>query len=230
MQYPNIQKATFLSRPNRFVAYCRLADGEVVACHVKNTGRCRELLVENADGNCTVLLVRADNPARTTLYDLVAVYKGNKLINMDSSAPNRAAMEFLPILYPHATRIRPEYKWGNSRFDFLVEEPTGRRLVEVKGVTLEEDGHTRFPDAPTLRGEKHVEELIEARKQGLSATLLFVIQMENAVDFSPNDLTQPAFREALRRAREAGVELLAYGCRVQEDSMTIVDLPIPILL
>lgn len=229
MQYPNIQRATFLSRPNRFVAYCRLESGETVRCHVKNTGRCRELLVDNTGENCTVLLVKADNPNRSTLYDLVAVYKGDKLINMDSSAPNRAAAEFLPILYPDLQRMQAEYTWGSSRFDFYVEHPNAQRLVEVKGVTLEEGGHTRFPDAPTLRGLKHVEELIEARAEGYQATLLFVVQMANAIDFAPNDHTQPAFRDALRRARDAGVEIIAHRCKVTEDSMIIGE-PIPVLL
>ncbi len=225
MTYPNIERGIFLSRPNRFVAYCRLESGEVVRCHVKNTGRCRELLVPD----CTVFLCKADNLGRSTLYDLVAVYKGERLINMDSQAPNRAAMEFLPKLYEDSTLIRPEYTWGNSRFDFYLERPDGKRLVEVKGVTLEEDGHTFFPDAPTLRGLRHVEELIEARKAGFAATVLFVIQMENVTDFSPNDRTQPAFREALRKAQDAGVKILAYDCKVTEDGMTIRK-PVQVLL
>lgn len=229
MNYPNIQRATFLSRPNRFVAYCRLESGETVRCHVKNTGRCRELLVENTEENCTVLLVKADSPNRSTLYDLVAVYKGDKLINMDSSAPNRAAAEFLPTLYPDLQKLQAEYKWGSSRFDFYAEHPDAKRLIEVKGVTLEENGHTRFPDAPTLRGLRHVEELMEARKQGFQATLLFVVQMEDAIDFAPNDVTQPAFLDALCRARDAGVEIIAHRCKVTEDSMTIAD-AIPILI
>ncbi len=229
MNYSTIQRATFLSRPNRFIAYCRLDDGETVRCHVKNTGRCRELLVENSAGNSTVLLAKADNPNRSTQYDLVAVYKGDKLINMDSQAPNRAVAEFLPILYPDLQKMQAEYRWGSSRFDFYVEHPTSKRLIEVKGVTLEEDGHTRFPDAPTLRGLRHVEELIEARKNGWEATLFFVVQMEDAIDFSPNDDTQPAFREALRLAKDAGVEIVAYRCKVTEDSMTIAT-PIPVLI
>ena len=225
MNYPNVEKAIFLSRPNRFIAFCRLENGEEVRCHVKNTGRCRELLVPD----CTVLLCKADNPGRSTLYDLVAVYKGNRLINMDSQAPNRAAMEFLPNLYEGCTLLRPEYTWGNSRFDFYLESPAGKRLVEVKGVTLEEDGHTFFPDAPTLRGLRHVEELIEARKAGYGATILFVIQMEGITDFAPNDRTQPEFRAALRVAQDAGVEVLAYDCMVTEQGMTIGK-PIPVIV
>jgi sugar fermentation stimulation protein A len=159
----------------------------------------------------------------------VAVYKGERLINMDSQAPNRAAAEFLPKLYKDSTLIRPEYTWGNSRFDFYLESPAGKRLVEIKGVTLEEDGHTFFPDAPTLRGLRHVEELIEARKAGHNATILFVIQMESVTDFAPNDHTQPAFREALRKARAAGVEILAYDSTVTEDGMTIRK-PVQVLL
>lgn len=225
MTYPNIERAIFLSRPNRFIAFCRLGSGEEVRCHVKNTGRCRELLVPN----CTVLLCKADNPGRSTLYDLVAVYKGDRLINMDSQAPNRAAAEFLSDLYESCTLLHPEYTWGNSRFDFYLESPSGKRLVEVKGVTLEEDGHTFFPDAPTLRGLRHVEELIQARKAGYDATILFVIQMEGVTDFAPNDRTQPAFREALRTAREAGVEVLAYDCIVTEEGMTIGKI-VPVIL
>lgn len=226
MIYSNIERAVFLSRPNRFIAICRSAEGgEEIRCHVKNTGRCRELLIPG----CTVLLERSENPLRSTPCDLVAVYKGDRLINMDSSAPNRAAAEFLPILYEGCTLFRTEYSWGNSRFDFYLERPDERRLIEVKGVTLEENGHTRFPDAPTERGLRHVEELIAARRAGFSATLLFVIQMDGAVTFSPNDLTQPAFRDALIRAQAAGVELLAYDCIVTEDSMQIKS-PIPILL
>lgn len=225
MTYSNIEKAVFLSRPNRFIAYCRAESGEEIRCHVKNTGRCRELLVSG----CTVLLERSHNPDRSTPCDLVAAYKGDRLINMDSQAPNRAAAEFLPQLYEGCTFFRAEYQWGSSRFDFYLERPGERRLVEVKGVTLEEEGHTRFPDAPTLRGLRHVEELIAARRAGYAATLLFVIQMAGAVDCAPNDLTQPSFREALLRAREAGVELLAYGCTVTEDSMRIAS-PVPLLL
>ncbi len=225
MRYRQITSATFLSRPNRFIAYCRLAGGEEVRCHVKNTGRCRELLVPG----CTVLLEWSDNPGRTTPCDLVAVYKGDRLINMDSTAPNRAAAEFLPILYEGTTLLRPEYTWGSSRFDFYLERPDERRLIEVKGVTLEADGHTYFPDAPTLRGLRHVEELIAARREGYAATLLFAVQMEDAIDFAPNDATQPAFRVALRTAQDAGVEILAYSCRVSPDRMEI-HYPIPVLL
>ncbi|MBQ8382595.1 MAG: DNA/RNA nuclease SfsA [Clostridia bacterium] len=225
MTYSNIERATFLSRPNRFVAYCRSESGEEIRCHVKNTGRCRELLVPA----CTVLLERSQNPRRSTPCDLVAVYKGDRLINMDSQAPNRAAAEFLPRLYKGCTFFRAEYKWGNSRFDFYLERPGERRLIEIKGVTLEEDGHTYFPDAPTERGLRHVEELIAARREGFAATLLFVIQLEGAVDCAPNDRTQPAFREALRRARDAGVELLAYDCTVTETAMEICS-AVPLLL
>ncbi|MBQ8287706.1 MAG: DNA/RNA nuclease SfsA [Clostridia bacterium] len=225
MTYSHIERATFLSRPNRFIAYCRSESGEEIRCHVKNTGRCRELLIPG----CTVLLDRSQNPNRATPCDLVAVYKGDRLINMDSSAPNRVAAEFLPHLYEGCTFFRSEHRWGSSRFDFYLERPGERRLIEVKGVTLEEDGHTFFPDAPTERGLRHVEELIAARREGLAATLLFVIQLVNAVDCSPNDRTQPAFRDALRRARDAGVEILAYDCTVTESSMVIRS-AVPILL
>lgn len=178
---------------------------------------------------CTVFLDRAQNTARSTAYDLVAVRKGERLINMDSQAPNRAAATFLRRSYENCTLLRPEYRWGNSRFDFYLERPGERRLVEVKGVTLEEAGRTYFPDAPTERGLRHVEELINARKEGFAATLLFVIQMEGVLSFSPNDRTQPAFREALLRAQEAGVELLAYDCSVTPTAMELRS-PVKILL
>lgn len=225
MKYFAIQRGVFLSRPNRFVSYCRLEGGEEVRCHVKNTGRCKELLVPG----CTVLLEQAGNANRSTQYDLVAVYKGDRLINMDSQAPNRVAAEFLETYYEGCSLLRPEYTFGKSRFDFYLERPGERRLVEVKGVTLEEDGHTRFPDAPTLRGLRHVEELTAACRSGYAATILFVIQMERVTDFAPNDATQPEFRRALQSAEEAGVEILAYDCTVTEEGLKISS-SVPILL
>ena len=214
MQYAHTVRATFLARPNRFVAEAEL-NGEKVICHVKNTGRCRELLVPGA----TVILDRQDAPHRATPYDLVAVYKGTRLINMDSQAPNKAAASFLPHLFPGCT-IRPEVRCGASRFDFRLDgAQTG--YLEVKGVTLEEDGAVYFPDAPTARGTRHVLELCRCAEAGLRAWLLFVVQMENVRYFAPNDRTDPQFGQALRYAAQHGVELLAYDCRVTETDMTL---------
>lgn len=222
MQYRNIQRGSFRARPNRFIAYVEL-EGEPVVVHVKNTGRCRELLLPGA----AVYLERADTPNRKTLFDLVAVEKERAgkpplLINMDAQAPNKVFEEwareggFLPGL----TLLRPETTYGNSRFDFYWEESSGRRgFVEVKGVTLEENGHARFPDAPTQRGVKHVEELTACRGAGYEAMICFILQMGEMRLFSPNDATHPAFGDALRRASRAGVELLALGCAVTPDSL-----------
>lgn len=212
-----------MSRPNRFVAYVDIGGREEV-CHVKNTGRCRELLVRD----CTVYLDKAKNPQRKTKYDLVAVEKGERLINMDSYAPNLAVGEFLPKIFPECI-IKPEYTYGNSRFDFYIENKVRKILLEVKGVTLEEDGAAMFPDAPTERGLKHVNELIECTKNGYEAYLLFVIQMEKVKYFTPNRGTHPEFGTALEKAFRAGVKLLAYDCKVAPDSMEI-DSPVCIKL
>lgn len=223
MKYENIAEGRFLSRPNRFVAYVDIGGREEV-CHVKNTGRCRELLVRD----CTVYLDKAKNPQRKTKYDLVAVEKGERLINMDSYAPNLAAGEFLPKIFSECI-IKPEYTYGNSRFDFYIENKVRKILLEVKGVTLEEDGAAMFPDAPTERGLKHVNELIECTKNGYEAYLMFVIQMEKVKYFTPNRGTHPEFGTALEKASRAGVKLLAYDCKVAPDSMEI-DSPVCIKL
>lgn len=217
MRYPNVHPATFLHRPNRFVAHVELAGREVV-CHVKNTGRCRELLVPGA----TVYVVHSDTPGRKTAYDLVAVCKGGLLINMDAQAPNRVAREWLEAgqLRPDLTHMRAEMTYGDSRFDFYWESSDCRGFVEVKGCTLEEDGVARFPDAPTLRGVKHVNGLIDAKRAGYAAAVLLVVQMEGMRWFEPNDRTHPAFGDALRRAAEEGVQILALGCRVTPDCLT----------
>ena len=223
MTYDKIVKAKFLTRPNRFVAYVEF-NHRIEKCHVKNTGRCRELLIEG----CTVWLERAKNPERKTRFDLVAVQKGDRLINMDSYAPNLAAGEFLPVLFPGAV-IRPEYTCGDSRFDFYIEYKDKKILLEVKGVTLEEDGVVRFPDAPTERGVKHVRELTKCLDDGFEAYLLFVVQMDKVRYFTPNDETHPEFGEALREAEKRGVKLLAYDCAVTPDSM-VLDKPVEIKL
>lgn len=227
MQYSAVRKAQFLSRPNRFVAHV-LLDGEREIVHVKNTGRCRELLVPGT----TVYLTPGSNPNRKTRYDLISVEKGPLLVNMDSQATNRVFGEWAQSgqFRPGLTLLRPETVWGNSRFDFYWEAGGGRRgFVEVKGVTLEEDGHARFPDAPTLRGVKHLEELALCRKEGYEAAVCFVLQMDGMKDFAPNDATHPAFGQALRNAAAQGVEVLAMECAVTPDSLAILR-PVPVRL
>ena len=222
MHYSNCTAGTFLSRPNRFVAQVAL-DGRTETCHVKNTGRCRELLIPG----CRVYLTRSDNPARKTKYDLIAVEKetvhGPLLINMDAQAPNHVfeAWARAGRFRPGLTLLRPETAYGSSRFDFYWESPSKRGFVEVKGVTLEEDGVVRFPDAPTLRGVKHLEELVKAHEAGYEAAVCFVIQMDDVRYFAPNDVTHPAFGQALRRAAAAGVEVLAMDCAVTPQSLEI---------
>ena len=229
MRYGTIRKAKFIERENRFVARVELPDGEVARVHVRNTGRCRELLLHGS----TVYLedFAGHMGSRRMRYSLVAVEKkaGSKtlLVNMDSQAPNKVVQEALAdggITLPGMTDlilIKPEAKYGNSRFDFYVENETNRAFIEVKGVTLEENGHARFPDAPTERGVKHINELIEAHREGYGAYIIFVVQMEEMIDAAPNDATHPAFGEALAKASEAGVTILAYDCRVTPDSLTV---------
>lgn len=227
MEYTTIREARFLARPNRFVARVAL-NGAEETVHVKNTGRCRELLVPGT----TVYLTPGDNPNRKTRYDLIAVEKGPLLVNMDSQATNRVFGEWsgAGLFRPGLTLLKPETVWGNSRFDFYWEADHGRRgFVEVKGVTLEEDGHARFPDAPTLRGVKHLEELVLCRQEGYEAAVCFVLQMAGMKDFAPNDATHPAFGEALRRAAAQGVEVLAMECAVTPDSLSILQ-PVPVRL
>ncbi|MDE7200283.1 MAG: DNA/RNA nuclease SfsA, partial [Lachnospiraceae bacterium] len=227
MKYQEIVTAEFLERPNRFIAYVDLC-GERTKVHVKNTGRCRELLKDRA----RVYLEKNHSETRATAYDLVAVDKDGNLVNMDSTAPNRVAGEWLRAggLYEDVSLVRPEKTFGNSRFDFYLESASGEKaFIEVKGVTLEREGAAAFPDAPSERALKHVEELIEARKQGYDAYLLFVIQMKGVRYVEPNMDTQPAFGEALKRARRAGVRLLAYDCLVKEDGLEM-DAPVPVYL
>ena len=218
MRYSNIRAGRFLARPNRFVAHVEL-DGETVVCHVKNTGRCRELLVPGA----TVYLQESGNPARKTRFDLIAVDKGGLLINMDAQAPNQVFGEWVRAgkFVPDLTLLRPEQKYGNSRFDFYWEAPGRRGFVEVKGVTLEENGVVRFPDAPTLRGVKHLEELAAAHRDGYEAAVCFVVQMEGVRWFEPNDKTHPQFGQTLRQAVQAGVQVMALECAVKPDWLKI---------
>lgn len=226
MTYENTLTGEFVSRPNRFIANVKI-NGAINTVHVKNTGRCRELLMPGAR---VVLQYFPDNARRKTLYDLIAVYKNNMLINIDSGCPNKAAAEFIPRCFKGVTLLRPEKTYGNSRFDFYAETADGRRIfIEVKGCTLETDGVCMFPDAPTERGLKHVRELIAAVSEGYEAYLLFVIQMCNAAYFTPNYSTHREFGEALKEAEKAGVRLLAYTCRVSENELSI-DKPCKIIL
>ena len=222
MKYNSIHKAVFISRPNRFIAECEL-NGEKVIAHVKNTGRCRELLLPGA----VVYLDEPKGKDRKTKYDLVAVEKkisheDTILIKMDSQAPNAVAEEFLKSgnLFPGAN-IRREVTVGKSRFDFCIEQGEKITYLEVKGVTLEKDGIVSFPDAPTERGVKHIEELISLKKQGYGAAILFIIQMKGISEFRPNDLTHKEFGNALRAATKEGVSVLAYDCKISPDSMEV---------
>lgn len=222
MRYEAIRVATFIARPNRFIAQVAL-DGAEETVHVKNTGRCRELLIPGA----RVILSAGHNPTRKTRWDLVAVYKGGTLINMDSQAPNAAAAELLPRLFP-GCRVFPERRFGNSRFDFYLEREDRRIFVEVKGVTLEREGLALFPDAPTVRGAKHLRELAAARRAGYETYVLFLVQMRGCRAFAPNEETDPAFAAALREAAEAGVGMLCYDCLVTPDAM-VPGVPVKIL-
>ena len=226
MRYSDICRGTFLDRPNRFIAHVEI-DGAAEVCHVKNTGRCRELLQPGA----AVYLEKAANPLRKTKYDLIAVEKGTLLVNMDSQAPNKVFGEFVASgkLWPGIKAIRPEFTWEDSRFDYRLEDADGPIFVEVKGVTLEHDGVVRFPDAPTERGVKHLRGLRRAVEQGYRAAVFFVIQMEGMKCFIPNDETHPAFGAALREAAAAGVEVLAWECSVAPDQMEILR-PVPVIL
>ena len=215
MRYEKVQMATFLERPNRFIARCRMFDGSIQESHVPNTGRCRELLVPG----CRVFLRFHDDPRRKTRHTLIAVDKNGLLINMDSQAPNRVVEEALAsgalsLTRQPPTLIRREAAYHDSRLDFYLEAPGERVYVEVKGVTLEEDGEVRFPDAPTARGLRHIRELERAAREGHGAAVVFVVQMDRADWFAPNDATQPEFGQALLDAQAAGVRLIARCCDV----------------
>ncbi|WP_303022440.1 DNA/RNA nuclease SfsA [uncultured Ruminococcus sp.] len=231
MQYASVIRGQFCNRPNRFLAVVRIGGQEEIV-HVKNTGRCRELLIPE----CTVYLSRSDNPNRKTKYDLIAVEKQREgkpplLINLDSQIPNAAAAEWLETgsLFSANAVFRREVTHGSSRFDFSIIDGNIQSFLEVKGVTLEQDGIALFPDAPTLRGVKHLQELTACQQAEIPAYLLLVIQMKEIRAFRPNDAMHPQFGEALRRAAAAGVTLLARDCIVTPDSITI-DAPVPIQL
>ena len=222
MRYSTVIEARFATRKNRFIGEVYLPSGQLVTVHIKNTGRCRELLIPGV----TVYLEEKDGEGRKTKYDLVAVLKnttsGERLFNIDSSAPNEAVAEWIRGgLFPSEARVRREVFFGKSRFDFYAEWEGARAFAEVKGVTLEEGGRLYFPDAPTERGVKHIEELCECVKAGYLAYIIFVIQTKGAISFSPNRKTHPEFAEALLRAEAAGVKIIAVDCRVSADSMEI---------
>ena len=215
VHYGKMVEGVFLKRPNRFIAHIEIGGKEEI-CHVKNTGRCAELLPAGARVWC----LDAAAPSRKTRYDLIAVKKGDRLINMDSQAPNAAAKEWLLAGgLGEIWELKPETKQGDSRFDFSFLKDGRKCFLEVKGVTLEADGVCAFPDAPTVRGAKHLRELTQLAKEGYGAYVLFVIQMEDVAYLHPNDKTDPAFGTALRQAAEAGVQVLAMDCRVTPDIM-----------
>jgi len=217
MRYSKMVPGRFLSRPNRFIAHI-VIEGKEEICHVKNTGRCRELLPAGAKVWC----LDAASPARKTRFDLICVQKGDRLINMDSQAPNQVAGEWLAAGgLGKLENLRAEVRHGASRFDFSFTLDGKPCFLEVKGVTLETDGVCAFPDAPTERGAKHLRELTELAKEGFGAYVLFVIQMADVAYLHPNDDTDPAFGKALREAAQAGVKILAMDCTVTPDSMVL---------
>ncbi len=230
MKYSNVIKANFISRPNRFIANV-LIDDKIKTVHVKNTGRCHELLLPDA----TVYLAKGKNPKRRTEYDLIAVEKatdrGMLLINMDSQIPNFVCGELLASgrIFSKDAVIRREYAYKSSRFDFYIEDGNRRIFLEVKGCTLENNGVASFPDAPTERGLKHVRELISAISEGYEAYIVFIIQMKGVYEFCPNDITHREFGDALREAEKNGVKILAYDCTVTPDTIAF-DKEIPVKL
>ena len=223
MKYKNIVEGKFLERPNRFISYCEI-DNNIEKVHVKNTGKCKELLIPN----CKVYLEESDNPNRKTKYSLIAVQKDNRLINMDSQVPNKVVYEALvnnkislPGLNENIIKIKPETTYENSRFDIYIETENKRAFIEVKGVTLEEDDIVMFPDAKTERGVKHINELIAAKNLGYYAYILFVVQMSGMKYLIPNDDTHKAFGDALRYAHSCGVNVLAYECAVEPNRLEV---------
>ena len=226
MKYKTVEPGRFVSRPNRFIAKAEM-NGVVETVHVKNTGRCKELLTPGA----TIYLEKGTTPGRKTGWDLIAVKKGDMLVNMDSQAPNKVFGEWADAgnFTSGTLKVHREVTFGDSRLDFMIETEEGPHYIEVKGVTLEDDGRARFPDAPTERGVRHIHELIRAVEMGYSASLVFIVQMRPILSVSPNDETQPEFGEALREATKKGVRIHAYQCVVTPDSL-IIDKEIPVIL
>lgn len=220
MKYDNIKRAKFISRPNRFIANIEI-DGKNELCHVKNTGRCKELLVEGA----SIYVEEHDNPNRKTKYSLISVYKGNRLINIDSQVPNKVFHEWLlkGNLFENISLIKAECKYNNSRFDFYIEADNRKIFVEVKGVTLEEDSIVMFPDAPTERGLKHLNELSDSLDEGYEAYVCFVIQMKDVEHFTPNYKTHREFGDTLKEINNKGVNLIALDCQVTKDTIIAGD-------
>lgn len=223
MKYNKVIKSKFIERPNRFIAYCEV-ENNTEKVHVKNTGRCRELLIPG----CDVYLEESDNPNRKTRYSLIAVQKGKRLINMDSQVPNKVVIEalknkkiILPGLDEDIKFIKPEKTYGKSRFDIYLETENNKVFVEIKGATLEVDDIVMFPDAKTERGVKHINELVEASKEGYKCYIIFVIQMEDVLYFTPNNKMHKELGEALVEAENKGVYVLAYDTIVRPDSLEI---------
>ena len=218
MTYKNIIKAVFIDRPNRFIARCAINE-QVETVHVKNTGRCKELLIPGT----TVFLEKFNAQTRKTNYDLISVIKGNRIINIDSQAPNKIFLEWAKSgkFLPDILLIKPEYRFLNSRFDFYIETPFKKIFIEIKGATLENNGVVMFPDAPTQRGLKHISELIEVKKKGYEAYIIFVIQMENAKYFMPNYITHKAFADKLKECDDNGVNVAAFDTIVTEKSIVL---------
>lgn len=216
MKYRKVIDSKFINRPNRFIAEVEIPERGREIVHVKNTGRCKELLIPGVD----VILEESDNPNRKTKYDLIAVSKeGMGWINIDSQAPNKVVYEWLEK--QGYSYIKPEYKYGNSRIDFYMEKENSKYLMEVKGCTLEIDRIGYFPDAPTERGVKHLRELTLATKKGYKCIIAFVIQMEGITEVRPNISTHPEFGIALKEAKDAGVEIWYMPCRVMPDELFI---------
>lgn len=218
MTYKNINKAVFIDRPNRFIARYEINE-QVETVHVKNTGRCKELLIPGT----TVFLEKFNAQTRKTNYDLISVIKGNRIINIDSQAPNKIFLEWAKSgrFLPDILLIKPEYRFLNSRFDFYIETPFKKIFIEIKGATLENNGVVMFPDAPTQRGLKHISELIEVKKKGYEAYIIFVIQMENAKYFMPNYITHKAFADKLKECDDNGVNVAAFDTIVTEKSIVL---------
>ena len=215
MKYNNIITGVFSERPNRFIAYVKI-NGKTEICHVKNTGRCKELLIPGVK----VVLEISDNKNRKTKYDLIAVYKGNHLINIDSQAPNKVFFEYLKKC-DDITFIKPEAKYKNSRFDFYVELKDKKVFIETKGVTLEENDVFMFPDAPTERGVKHLNELCDCVKEGYEACVVFIIQADYGTLFTPNKKTHQEFSDALKKAEKCGVKIYCFNCNVSENEIEL---------
>ena len=215
MKYNNVYIGEFTERPNRFIAYVKINE-KIEICHVKNTGRCRELLMPGVK----VIVAKDDNPKRKTKYDLIAVYKGSHLINIDSQAPNKIFFEYLKN-QREIRFIKPEAKYKNSRFDFYIETDKKKIFIETKGVTLEENDIFMFPDAPTERGVKHLNELCDCVKEGYEACVVFIIQADYGTLFTPNSKTHKEFSDALKKAEKCGVKIYCFNCIVGEDEIEL---------